>query len=273
MARGIVRCAPRDRPQHGERGERRRDEHDELQPERAAQHGDEHRDDGGERDRARGRRARRRDLPDRQQDRRRSPRPTQPGTCPSYRRQRRACRVPREARRGRRSAARTPDSGPSRSSRNARMPDRPRALDVVLDRVADHRRLLRRHLEQRRGRRGRSPACGFVLPWWNELMPASTSSPWCAANSARRGRSWRRARSSARRRAARRARAARRRTARSCRGAPSARVISTAQSSAAGSSPPMPRTIRSVKANQTSSSWSSSGCRCRSTSAASRASS
>ena len=26
-------------------------------------------------------------------------------------------------------------------------------------------------------------ACGFVRPWWNELMPASTSSPWWRANS------------------------------------------------------------------------------------------
>ena len=92
-------------------------------------------------------------------------------------------------------------------------------------------------------------ACGFVLPWWNELIPASTSSAWWRANSCTS-----RAEFETSPMLQAGARGARRAPASDVVvelevlvPLPAARDLDGARVRRVGSSPPMPRTIRSVK--------------------------
>ena len=120
-------------------------------------------------------------------------------------------------------AARPPRAWrPSRSIRNARMPSATRALDVVLDRVADHRRL--RGLDPEQVERGPEDRLGAAS---SSRARAKRSRSRRPARDGRRsprsrGRRSRRGRASARARAARRAPAARRRRGRSSPSAPRA---------------------------------------------------
>ena len=151
------------------------------------------------------------------------------------------------------------------------MPDRERALDVVLDRVADHHGL--RRLDRRAGRAcaRKIVSCGFVLPCTCDVSTASADEPVVGdelVEVARRVRE--QADLEAARREGRRAPAARRRRARS---APTATSAAPSRPRPRTCRPrrPCPTMIRSVKSTQISSSWSSSGWRFTSAKAAARA--
>ena len=141
-----VQVRARDRAQDAERGERTRRRRRGAAARAAApsERGDRGRH-GGERDRAEEEEARREDLAHGRAATLRSPRRAKrprSESRPTPEAER------REERRGRRCAARSSGARPCAVDEDRAHPDRERALDVVLDRVADHRRIGRLDLEQ-----------------------------------------------------------------------------------------------------------------------------
>src|SRR3954452_6368325 len=136
-----VQVPPGERPQHRERRGRDRREHDQLQPHGGAECRDDRGDTRAERDRAEEEEAGREDLPYYKQDSRNDPHEPRHDLDPRYAQgfwkgvegvEPRLVRAPE----------------PQPVDEHGLHPERACTLDVVLERVADHRRLLRIDVEE-----------------------------------------------------------------------------------------------------------------------------
>ena len=170
---GMCRCRARDRAQDRERRERRRRTKTmSCEPDGAPTSGDDRRGNGGERHGTEEEEPRRQDLADGKRDS--GDRPSEPRW---HERESTAAGARAAAGGPRDPSRRGSNSGwsPKRSTRIARMPIA-RAPSMSSASVSPTITASAGSTSSRSSTARKIDSCGFVLPWWNELMPASTSS-------------------------------------------------------------------------------------------------